>query len=360
MIEPGKLLRVLNIVYMHSSMSATFEFDSRLDRCTSRFTRPEGDLTRMSSAEDAEFHDAIPDSDEELDTGISTGTGIGRDRDADSSTEKSQGPQEPANEAEAKSLRQSKAEEVKSPLEETVDTLIGEAMLGERDDYERTADDNGSDPAFKEDNKDGRMDKDHAAADDRTVDRKSVSQLMDKLDKHNLEANLEEQFERLESAVDDVIEEAIFNQPVSKDDSAEDRRNGLVVEGMDTSSMDLVEGESLLAGEDEKSFEEQRSLSNYYHHPDNKLQMETKPERAAEERTQTSGSIFGSWGGVFSALSDIKTKASSHIDRLVDSFDPNVPEEDYQPVDGEQEGKEKSVKSLFDRLSPVMIRRRSI
>lgn len=144
----------------------------------------------------------------------------------------------------------------------------------------------------------------------------------------------------IEDAADSIINEAF---------SANEEHDG-------SEEMNILnsEEEAETAEEPEeqtRSYEEQRAATAVV-----RPVAETPPPAPT-----TPSSLFGGWGGMFSALAEVKARATSHLDKLVDAFDPNVAPDEIDKVKEspppspgpEQEGK--SFKSLFDKLSPVTL-----
>lgn len=99
---------------------------------------------------------------------------------------------------------------------------------------------------------------------------------------------------------------------------------------------DLGELEAGTSAEDgEASLEEQR----------------TQARAAKDTPAPHDGSYLASWGGVFSAISEVgsgmRASAMAHLDKVYDALDPALPEE---PAEGE-----KSFKTLFEHLRPVRL-----
>lgn len=86
--------------------------------------------------------------------------------------------------------------------------------------------------------------------------------------------------------------------------------------------------------------------------------------------TNSSSLLFGGWGGMLSALAEVKARATTHLDKLADAFDPNVVPDNATGDAGPPEvggaaavaageegeklsGEERSFRGLFDKLSPV-------
>lgn len=95
--------------------------------------------------------------------------------------------------------------------------------------------------------------------------------------------------------------------------------------------------------EENASFEEQRSKC-----PDYNIEV------------QASSSVFSGWGGMLSALNNIKTKAASGLDRFLDpvigegedEYKDKSKDEEKNYENNNDEEAERSVKHLFDKLSP--------
>lgn len=160
----------------------------------------------------------------------------------------------------------------------------------------------------------------------------------------------------VEGAIDEVVKEAVGDSPVVEasvraGEGKEGKGLGIdrpepseldampELSASPSSSSDGASSGSVVLPEPE-SFEERRAAMAW---------------RKSETRDQP---LFGGWGGVFSVFGGIKEKASSQLNRLCDVLDPNVtPDVPATPVEDDAmaggEGEKKSIKSIFDRYSPV-------
>lgn len=134
----------------------------------------------------------------------------------------------------------------------------------------------------------------------------------------------------LEKVMDDVVHEVVG------DEATMDHAALGVKEPQAPTDVTFPTDEVVIVAERE-SFEERRAAA--YQRP---------PETEAP-------SAFGGW---FSVFGGIKEKASNQLNKLYDALDPNItPDEplssssvaDDEPVEGDK----KSIKSIFDRFSPV-------
>lgn len=134
----------------------------------------------------------------------------------------------------------------------------------------------------------------------------------------------------LEKVMDDVVHEVVGDE-AAMDDAALG-----VKEPQAPTDVTFPTDEVVIVSERE-SFEERRAAA--YQQP---------PETEAPP-------AFGGW---FSVFGGIKEKASNQLNKLYDALDPNItpdeplsssPVEDDEPAGGDK----KSIKSLFDRFSPV-------
>jgi hypothetical protein len=335
----------------------------------------------MSSAEECEFHDALGELHDET-ISISTESKDGEE----GGTTEMKSKVEKAVESLERSLEVGEEKQA-SPtemIESAIDKVIEEAILNEKQDLvpeepgclEEKA--NNTSPTSIEEALDNTIEEAifNEEVDDGTFS--SSSSTSSTLFREENVVSGDGITAGIETAIDETIEKALLNEeeqmdieeskvtsPLSKEEASfEESRAGFLAKLEGKEEEDELSEEAELADARAKfisKYNEQRNRKG----PTVKEELDVrrdeflaKHEQGGEEIGAGEGSYLSSWGGMFSALSGIgstvKAKASSGLDKLYDVLDPNVPEEsgdvDEPPIVPEEDPK--SIKGLFDRLSP--------